>query len=703
MISTRNRFRNFLLLTLLPFFTSVLLGQNMVHAGQLQLSWGDTANDETGFGIERKAGTTGTYNQIATVAANVLTYTDPSLTNGTTYCYRVYAFNTVGNSPYSPEACGTPTTTTVQTFGLTVAKTGTGGGTVTSSPAGINCGTTCSATYNSGTALTLTATAATGSIFAGWSGTGCTTGSVTMNATTSCTATFNLQTFGLSVAKAGTGSGTVTSSPAGINCGTTCSATYNSGTPVTLSATAATGSTFAGWSGTGCTTGTVTMNAAMSCTATFNLQPPQTFGLSVAKAGTGNGTVTSSPGNINCGSTCSANYSSGTAVTLSASAATGSTFAGWSGTGCASGSVTMNAATSCTATFNLQTFGLSVALAGTGSGTVTSSPSGINCGSNCTVTYNSGTAVTLSAAAATGSTFTGWSGTGCASGSVTMNTATSCTATFNLQTFALSASLATRIGVFRPDTGEWFLDHSGNGQWDGGGVDIYIRSSGGASGELPVIGSWSGSGVSNIGTFSPSTGTWQLDTNGDGVLDVTVSYGNPGDLPVTRELSGVNGSIIGTFTPKSVTIVKGRKVVKRGLWNFDLNDNSTFDGCSVDECDTFGDVSELPVVGDWNGTGTEEIGLFLPSKGQWFLDLNGNGKWDGCRRDKCLGRFGSRGDLPVVGDWDGTGKVRIGVFRPSTGMWYLDMNGNGKLDKCGVDACLGPFGLPGDLPVVGKW
>jgi hypothetical protein len=36
-------------------------------------------------------------------------------------------------------------------------------------------------------------------------------------------------------------------------------------------------------------------------------------------------------------------------------------------------------------------------------------------------------------------------------------------------------------------------------------------------------------------------------------------------------------------------------------------------------------------------------------------------------------------------------------------MWYLDLNGNGKLDACGVDLCLGPYGQPGDLPVVGKW
>ena len=108
------------------------------------------------------------------------------------------------------------------------------------------------------------------------------------------------------------------------------------------------------------------------------------------------------------------------------------------------------------------------------------------------------------------------------------------------------------------------------------------------------------------------------------------------------------------------------------------------------------------MVGDWNGAGAEKIGVFRPSLGQWFLDLNGNGKWDGSPKDAILGPFGSLGDLPVVGDWDGSGKTKIGVFRPSTGEWFLDLNGNGSFDGCQVDFCHS-FGQPGDLPVVGKW
>ena len=319
---------------------------------------------------------------------------------------------------------------------LSVTKSGTGTGTVTSAPAGISCGATCSQVLTPGSAVTLTATPAAGSTFAGWSGACSGTGAcnVTVNAATSVTATFALAPVTLSVTKSGTGTGTVTGTSAGISCGATCSQALTPGTAVTLTATPDAGSTFVGWSGACSGTGTcaVTVNAATSVTATFTLVP---MTLSVTKGGTGAGTVTSTPAGISCGATCSQTLTPGTAVTLTATPAAGSTFAGWSGACSGTGpcNVTINAAVSVTATFTSTTMMLSVTRDGIGTGTVTSTPAGIDCGVSCSQVVTAGASFTLTATATSGSTFTGWSGACSGTGTcpVTVNGVTAVNATFS--------------------------------------------------------------------------------------------------------------------------------------------------------------------------------------------------------------------------------------------------------------------------------
>jgi hypothetical protein len=96
------------------------------------------------------------------------------------------------------------------------------------------------------------------------------------------------------------------------------------------------------------------MNAAKTVTAIFDYQPA-TYTLSVSKSGTGNGSITSSPSGISCGSDCSESYLSGTSVTLTATASTDSIFAGWNGdSDCSDGVVVMNSSKNCVAVFNLK-------------------------------------------------------------------------------------------------------------------------------------------------------------------------------------------------------------------------------------------------------------------------------------------------------------------------------------------------------------
>jgi hypothetical protein len=193
-----------------------------------------------------------------------------------------------------------------------------------------------------------------------------------------------------------------------ISCGAPagCSAPYppvslNSAT--TLSATPAAGSVFGGWSGGGCGgTGNCVVSSVLAnttITATFNTAvPPVT--VTVAKAGTGTGNVTSAPAGIDCGVVaCSAPFPSGSPVTLAAGASPGSVFVGWSGpcTGTGNCIFAPSANTTVTATFNLVTFPLTVQTTGSGAGTVSSAPGGISCPGDCSESYAAGLQVALTA------------------------------------------------------------------------------------------------------------------------------------------------------------------------------------------------------------------------------------------------------------------------------------------------------------------
>ena len=105
------------------------------------------------------------------------------LTNGNTYTYYIKCRDSVGNINTNDYTLSFSVASVV-TYSLTVSKTGTGSGIVSSNPAGITCGSTCSANYTSGTLVTLTLSSSSGSTFFGWSGACSGTGNcvVTMDA-----------------------------------------------------------------------------------------------------------------------------------------------------------------------------------------------------------------------------------------------------------------------------------------------------------------------------------------------------------------------------------------------------------------------------------------------------------------------------------------------------------------------------------------
>jgi C1A family cysteine protease len=174
-------------------------------------------------------------------------------------------------------------------------------------------------------------------------------------------------------------------------------------------------------------------------------------------------------------------------------------------------------------------------------------------------------------------------------------------------------------GLFRPSTGQWFLDTS-----FGGEAEITVVY--GISGDRPVSGDWNGDGRDGIGTYRPSKRYWYLDDNLDGITDRAIRFGSSKDKPVSGDWNGDGKDEIGVFRPSTHC--------------FFLDTN--MDG-KTDLTINYGLNTDLPIAGDWNFDGRDDIGVFR--KGIWYLDYNFDGKTDQ------TATFGASGDIPLSGNW----------------------------------------------------
>lgn len=325
----------------------------------------------------------------------------------------------------------------VHLVSVTVVVSGQGAGAVSDGSGAIDCPSQCQATLFTilipGSVIELTASPAPGSRLAAWGGAcagDATTCSIdpTALASASVTADFEPVVAGppqpVNVT-VGPG-GSVASSPAAIDCpATACSASIGSGVPLVLRAAPSYGYDFAAWTGpcllslvdpTTCTLTVPTGGATVGAVFVPD------YAITVVR--NGDGTVSSNPPGFDAGAQqlgspcgqadpfqaiCRSAYAPGTRVTLTEHPPSGGSFAGWSVATCQLSPtcvVKVDRYRYVTASFSP----LTLTVHTTGSGTITSKPSGIVCGNTCSWRYPKGTVVTLTAVPVTGVSFTGWFG-----------------------------------------------------------------------------------------------------------------------------------------------------------------------------------------------------------------------------------------------------------------------------------------------------
>jgi hypothetical protein len=262
------------------------------------------------------------------------------------------------------------------------------------------------------------------------------------------------------------------------------------------------------------------------------------YPLSVSTQGSGSGQVNSIPVAVTCPQVCQASFDAGTVVTLTATPEPDSVFAGWSGdcSGTGACQVTIDQASSVTATFAQKAFQLTVTQAGSGSGGIMSTPPGVSCGAGCQASFDAGAVVILTATPEPGSVFAGWSGdcSGTGACQVTIDQARSVTATFAPNVPPIASFTVKCTGL------TCTFDGTGSDDPDGS------------------LASWSwafGDGTSGTGQ------------------EATHTYGRPAFYPVTltvTDSAGATGSASKTLNPISLS-ARGYK--QNGVQKVDLSWN----------------------------------------------------------------------------------------------------------------------------------
>ncbi len=212
----------------------------------------------------------------------------------------------------------------------------------------------------------------------------------------------------------------------------------------------------------------------------------------------------------------------------------------------------------------------------------------------------------------------------------------------------------------------------------------------------PLVGDWNGDGRDEIGVYHAygGSGRFVVDYNGNGLLDQadrSTLYGPSNVTPVVGDWNGDGRHQIGIFAGKGISGARGEAA------EFILDSDGDGSWSSADRICGFGVVSDTPISSDWNNDGVDDIGVY--HNGKWYRDINGSGGWDD-PDGAAIVSYGWSGAKPVVGDWNNDGVDNFGVYQ--NGKWYRDVDGSEEWDAPD-EAAIAGYGRSSEEPIAGDW
>ncbi|MBV9302291.1 MAG: VCBS repeat-containing protein [Acidobacteriaceae bacterium] len=254
--------------------------------------------------------------------------------------------------------------------------------------------------------------------------------------------------------------------------------------------------------------------------------------------------------------------------------------------------------------------------------------------------------------------------------------------------------------VWRPSTGTWYLTLSGNPtsqqfQW-------------GNPGDVPLTGDFDGSGKSEMAVWRPSNGTWYVISGKDGST-FSKQWGAPGDIPYAADFDADGITDYAVWRPSQgnlwVSSSTAFEYVARSRPPTELVNSNKWEVGPLGAPGSLGKGVFVLVNGDFDGDGIPDFGLFdaglssgTPNAGSWYVVESSK------PTTPVSQAFGLASDVPVPGFYSdaappggsSTTTTDFAVWRPSNGVWYV-------LPSDGSTPYNVPWGAPNDIPVVGDY